>query len=67
MNELSHMNVWSQSIFDLDRKYKDFNVQKTVRSVWLEHAPWTVAREVREVGKDRKFRGARLCVLLTMQ
>lgn len=26
-------------------------------SVWLEHTPWTVAREVREIGKSRTFRG----------
>lgn len=66
-NDLSQMNVWSPSIFDLDRKYKDSNVQKTVRSVCLEHAPWTEAREVGDVGKGRKFRGDKLCVLLTMQ
>ena len=33
--------IWS-------RKNKGSNIQKTVRSTWLEHAPWTAAREKSE-------------------
>lgn len=38
------MSTWN-------RKYKNPDVQKRVQPVWLECAQWSVAREVREVGK----------------